>query len=85
MRFERYAEFDQDDKGIAQNGGPSIAWFKDPAGNILSVLETGSVRFARADGCRSGTAPVHPARSTSTSEGGVISVVGPPCRACRSA
>lgn len=39
VRFERYDEFEQDDKGIARNGGPSIAWFKDPAGNILSVLE----------------------------------------------
>jgi catechol 2,3-dioxygenase-like lactoylglutathione lyase family enzyme len=39
VRFERYDEFDQDDKGIARNDGPSIAWFKDPAGNILSVLE----------------------------------------------
>jgi catechol 2,3-dioxygenase-like lactoylglutathione lyase family enzyme len=38
VRFERYDEFDQDEKGIARNGGPSIAWFKDPAGNILSVL-----------------------------------------------
>ena len=40
VRFERYAEFEQDEKGIARNGGPSIAWFTDPAGNILSVLET---------------------------------------------
>jgi catechol 2,3-dioxygenase-like lactoylglutathione lyase family enzyme len=38
IRFERYDEFDHDEKGIARNGGPSIAWFKDPAGNILSVL-----------------------------------------------
>jgi catechol 2,3-dioxygenase-like lactoylglutathione lyase family enzyme len=40
VRFERYEGFDQDDKGIARGGGgPSIAWFTDPAGNILSVLE----------------------------------------------
>ncbi len=38
VRFERYEGFDQDDKGIARGEGPSIAWFKDPAGNILSVL-----------------------------------------------
>ena len=37
IRFERYDEFEQDEKGIARNGGPDIAWFKDPAGNILSV------------------------------------------------
>jgi catechol 2,3-dioxygenase-like lactoylglutathione lyase family enzyme len=29
-----------DAKGIHRGGGPSIAWFTDPAGNILSVLET---------------------------------------------
>ena len=40
VRFERYEGFDQDDKGIARGDeGPAIAWFKDPAGNILSVLE----------------------------------------------
>jgi len=37
--FERYDGFDQDDKGIARGPGPAIAWFKDPAGNILSVLQ----------------------------------------------
>ena len=36
--FERYEGFEQDDKGIARGNGPDIAWFKDPAGNILSVL-----------------------------------------------
>jgi catechol 2,3-dioxygenase-like lactoylglutathione lyase family enzyme len=39
VRFERYDDFEQDEKGIARGQGPSIAWFKDPAGNILSVLE----------------------------------------------
>jgi predicted enzyme related to lactoylglutathione lyase len=39
VSFERYDGFDQDEKGIARGGdGPTIAWFKDPAGNILSVL-----------------------------------------------
>ncbi|HWC08988.1 MAG TPA: VOC family protein [Solirubrobacterales bacterium] len=38
--FERYEGFDQDEKGISRSpAGPLIAWFKDPAGNILSVLE----------------------------------------------
>lgn len=37
--FERYEGFDQDGKGIARGPGPQIAWFKDPAGNILSVLQ----------------------------------------------
>jgi predicted enzyme related to lactoylglutathione lyase len=39
VQFERYEGFDQDEKGIARGMGPDIAWFKDPAGNILSVLE----------------------------------------------
>jgi catechol 2,3-dioxygenase-like lactoylglutathione lyase family enzyme len=39
VSFERYDGFEQDDKGIARGPGPEIAWFKDPAGNILSVLE----------------------------------------------
>ncbi len=40
VSFERYEDFEQDEKGIARGGpGPSIAWFKDPAGNILSVLQ----------------------------------------------
>jgi predicted enzyme related to lactoylglutathione lyase len=39
VTFERYEGFDQDEKGIARGPGPQIAWFKDPAGNILSVLQ----------------------------------------------
>jgi catechol 2,3-dioxygenase-like lactoylglutathione lyase family enzyme len=41
VQLERYEGFGQDEKGISRNeGGPPIAWFRDPAGNILSVLET---------------------------------------------
>jgi hypothetical protein len=39
VSFERYEGFDQDDKGIARGPGPAIAWFKGPAGNILSVMK----------------------------------------------
>jgi predicted enzyme related to lactoylglutathione lyase len=40
VRFERYeGNLKTDKKGIFRGGGPLIAWFKDPAGNILSVLE----------------------------------------------
>ena len=39
IEFERYDDFEQDEKGIARGPGPSIAWFTDPAGNILSVLQ----------------------------------------------
>jgi catechol 2,3-dioxygenase-like lactoylglutathione lyase family enzyme len=40
VRLARYDGFNQDDKGISrEEGGPYIAWFTDPAGNILSVLE----------------------------------------------
>jgi catechol 2,3-dioxygenase-like lactoylglutathione lyase family enzyme len=39
--MERYdSEFNQDEKGIARGQGPDIAWFRDPSGNILSVLST---------------------------------------------
>lgn len=37
--FERYENFEQDEKGVFRGGGPYIAWFKDPAGNVLSVLQ----------------------------------------------
>ncbi|HEY6743634.1 MAG TPA: VOC family protein [Lapillicoccus sp.] len=41
VEFERYEgeDFSTDEKGIMRQGGPLIAWFTDPAGNILSVLE----------------------------------------------
>ncbi|HEU4540681.1 MAG TPA: VOC family protein [Jiangellaceae bacterium] len=40
VEFQRYEGFSQDEKGIArEDEGPPIAWFTDPAGNILSVLE----------------------------------------------
>jgi catechol 2,3-dioxygenase-like lactoylglutathione lyase family enzyme len=40
VTFEHYGEeFDQDERGIMRGNGPTIAWFKDPVGNILSVIE----------------------------------------------
>jgi catechol 2,3-dioxygenase-like lactoylglutathione lyase family enzyme len=41
VRFEIYDEddFKTDEKGILRHQGPDIAWFRDPAGNILSVLK----------------------------------------------
>ena len=43
VQFERYEGLPVDEKGIlrgiSQNRGPDIAWFKDPAGNILAVLK----------------------------------------------
>jgi catechol 2,3-dioxygenase-like lactoylglutathione lyase family enzyme len=40
VRFERYDGIEQDEKGVArQPEGPPIAWFTDPAGNILAVLQ----------------------------------------------
>jgi predicted enzyme related to lactoylglutathione lyase len=41
VRFEIYNEpnLKTDQRGISRGNGPTIAWFKDPAGNILSVLE----------------------------------------------
>jgi catechol 2,3-dioxygenase-like lactoylglutathione lyase family enzyme len=39
VQFERYEGAEQDGKGIHRGEGPPIAWFKDPAGNILSVIQ----------------------------------------------
>ena len=39
IQLERYEGIEQDERGIARDENTSIAWFKDPAGNILSVLE----------------------------------------------
>jgi catechol 2,3-dioxygenase-like lactoylglutathione lyase family enzyme len=41
IRFERYdlPDLKTDENGIFRGEGPLIAWFKDPAGNILSVVQ----------------------------------------------
>jgi catechol 2,3-dioxygenase-like lactoylglutathione lyase family enzyme len=39
VQTERYDGLDQDEKGIFRAEGPYIAWFRDPAGNVLSVLQ----------------------------------------------
>ncbi|MEU0571225.1 VOC family protein [Nonomuraea sp. NPDC005983] len=39
VRFERYPQLEADERGIFRGGGPLIAWFTDPAGNVLSVLQ----------------------------------------------
>lgn len=39
ITFERYEGASQDERGIAREYGPPIAWFTDPAGNILSIIE----------------------------------------------
>jgi catechol 2,3-dioxygenase-like lactoylglutathione lyase family enzyme len=39
VRFERYEGIEQDDKGVFREQGPHIAWFADPSGNLLSVLQ----------------------------------------------
>jgi hypothetical protein len=39
VQMQRYEGMPADDKGIMREGGPLIAWFTDPAGNILSVLQ----------------------------------------------
>ena len=41
VSFEQYEGFEQDEKGILRGGGPPIAWFRDPSGNILAVIEEG--------------------------------------------
>lgn len=40
IKFEQYDYLQTDARGISRNpGGPKVAWFKDPAGNILAILE----------------------------------------------
>ena len=39
IKMERYPNMGQDAKGIIRGNGPDIGWFKDPAGNVLSVLK----------------------------------------------
>lgn len=43
VQFEQYSgQIETDEKGIVRGEGPQIAWFKDPAGNILSIIESES-------------------------------------------
>ena len=39
IEFERYPGMEIDEKGVFRGGGPPIAWFTDPAGNVLSVIQ----------------------------------------------
>jgi len=39
VSFKRYEGFDHDEKGIVRAPGPQIAWFEDPSGNVISVLQ----------------------------------------------
>jgi catechol 2,3-dioxygenase-like lactoylglutathione lyase family enzyme len=39
VEMETYEGFEQDEKGIMRGEGPDIAWFTDPAGNVLAVLK----------------------------------------------
>ncbi|MGH2604649.1 MAG: VOC family protein [Dehalococcoidia bacterium] len=39
VTFQRYEGMPQDEKGVQRQWGPPIAWFTDPAGNVLSVIE----------------------------------------------
>ncbi|MFG1778364.1 VOC family protein [Micromonospora sp. NPDC049048] len=41
VRFAQYPGLPQDERGVMRDNGPTIAWFTDPAGNILSVIEEG--------------------------------------------
>lgn len=41
VRLERYEGVHQDERGVMREWGPPIAWFTDPAGNVLSVIQVG--------------------------------------------
>ena len=48
VSFERYDGFNQDEKGITRGPGPQIAWFKDPAGNIVALVANGAMSVVDA-------------------------------------
>jgi catechol 2,3-dioxygenase-like lactoylglutathione lyase family enzyme len=39
VSFQRYDDFDHDEKGIVRGPGPQIAWFEDPSGNTIAVMQ----------------------------------------------
>ena len=39
VTFERYDAFPQDDRGIMREFGPPIAWFTDPAKNVVAIIQ----------------------------------------------
>jgi catechol 2,3-dioxygenase-like lactoylglutathione lyase family enzyme len=39
IQLEQYEGMPQDEKGVMREGGPLVAWFKDPFGNTLAVME----------------------------------------------
>ena len=39
VSFERYDGFEHDEKGIVRGPGPQIAWFEDPSGNVIAVMQ----------------------------------------------
>jgi catechol 2,3-dioxygenase-like lactoylglutathione lyase family enzyme len=39
VAFRRYDGFDHDEKGIVRGPGPQIAWFEDPSGNVIAVMQ----------------------------------------------
>jgi len=48
VSFERYDGFNQDERGITRGPGPQIAWFKDPAGNIVALVANGAMSVVDA-------------------------------------
>ncbi len=38
VQFQKYDGMPQDDKGVMRDNGPTIAWFTDPSGNVLSII-----------------------------------------------
>ena len=52
VSFERYDGFNQDEKGITRGPGPQLAWFKDPAGNIVALVANGAMSVVDAGGAQ---------------------------------
>ena len=80
VTFERYDGLAQDEKGISRGYGPDIAWFRDPAGNILAVLQESRRLAALQGGCHG-----IPGRDPATADGAPLrhGPPGPPGRGGR--
>jgi catechol 2,3-dioxygenase-like lactoylglutathione lyase family enzyme len=39
VALQRYDGFEHDEKGIVRGPGPQIAWFEDPSGNVVAVMQ----------------------------------------------
>lgn len=68
VRFEQYEGLGQDDLGVFRTDGPFIAWFKDPSGNVLSVLQERTWSTTARSTAHPRTAPMRCSWQATTTE-----------------